>query len=275
MVIIKKGEYVFNKFAEQMREVGRPETTIRGYLSDLTNAQRKEVINDDLTLVNMERLRGLPISIKTQHRWLSAIKKYAKFMARNNFITSIPVSILYAELPPQTKEVFNIVPREKINLEHKDLEIKALLHILYSTGARIDSISRLKLADIGESSLTFHKTKNKVSYSSVLLPSTKKAINEYISSKSLTNYLFITEKGERASSDLLRKRLRKAMGRNYINPHMYRHRLATDLIENGMSIYDVSETLNHSQISTTMSYISSSIKSKKLKLAKVHPMLVG
>jgi len=263
------------EFKQELERIGSPEATIRGYMSDLNGCIKRSIINESLKYVNIKQFSTVPVSNSTKQRWLYAIKKYARFMAFHGKISVIPKEILYAQLPKREKKIFSVVSRSKIKLDINDPEIKALVHILYSTGARINSISMLKLSDILEDRIVFNNVKNDRPYISILLPQTKKVIEDYLKVRqSSSEYLFVT-KNKRATANCLRKRLRRVMGEDYINPHMYRHRLATDLIENGMAISDVADTLNHRSLSITQQYVHVSVSSKEDKLKKVHPMLSG
>lgn len=263
---------MITEFKQELEKLNTPEATIRGYISDLRGCINKGIIEEKLENNNINKIFDINVSIPTKQRWMYAIKKYAKFMLFNRYIDKISPEILYLQLPKKEQKIFNVIPKEKIKLNIQNKEINALISILYSTGARINSISNLKVSDIKDNYIIFNNVKNNKPYISVLLHSTKQAIQEYLKTKENTEYLF-TSNNKRATANCLRKRLKKYMGENYINPHMYRHRLATDLIENGMEINDVATVLNHKNLSTTQQYVHVSISSKENKLQKVHPML--
>lgn len=60
-----------------------------------------------------------------------------------------------------------------------------------------------------------------------------------------------------------------------ITPHMFRHTLATNLIENGVDLRIVQEVIGHSSIKTTEIYTHVSIKHAKKELLKKHPYKIN
>ena len=154
-----------------------------------------------------------------------------------------------------------------------DPEISAMLHILYSTGCRIDSLANLKVEDIKEDHIKFKTTKGDKPYISILVPITKKAIEKFLNSNKKIGFLFTTQMGKQMSADNLRIKIRRKRGKSYVNPHAWRHSIASALVNNGTDINVVRDFLNHTSVKTTERYVHLSAQLKQKELAKGHPML--
>ena len=78
-----------------------------------------------------------------------------------------------------------------------------------------------------------------------------------------TGFLFVTDDGRLRRSDVVTDWLRKFSERHglpHINPHAFRHTMASLLIHNGKDIVAVSKRLGHSKVSTTTDIYSHIIK---------------
>ncbi len=96
----------------------------------------------------------------------------------------------------------------------------------------------------------------------------KKYLDEYLikgrrqfiskSSTKRRKTLFISYRGEKLESQSLLNRLKflgeKAKIKRNIGLHLLRHSIATHLLNNGMSIYDIATFLGHNSIETTQIY---------------------
>ena len=82
--------------------------------------------------------------------------------------------------------------------------------------------------------------------------------------------LFLTQYGEPFSNEGLSRRVKKYIDRANLNKtgscHLFRHAMATHMLENGADIRYIQELLGHSKLETTQVYTQVSI----LKLKEIH-----
>ena len=85
-----------------------------------------------------------------------------------------------------------------------------------------------------------------------------------------TGYVFIQDDGSPMNPDSIGTWLRKFSDRHglpHINPHAFRHTVASVLIANGTDVVTVSKQLGHHKISTTEDFYSHLIEKNKEKAA--------
>lgn len=149
---------------------------------------------------------------------------------------------------------------------------KAMLEVLYSTGARVSEVAKLNIADID--------VKNR--YAIVLGKGKKEryiyfnakaliAIDEYLKTRTdNTPALFVRSRAPfdrlgkgTIEADIKRIGERAGIGRN-IFPHLLRHTFATDMLYRGAELDEVSELLGHAKLETTKIYAKTSNEKMKL-----------
>ena len=63
---------------------------------------------------------------------------------------------------------------------------------------------------------------------------------------------------------IIRKLMERTIGvTTHVTPHVFRHALASNAIDRGMNIVDVSKLLGHNRVETTMEYITTNSNSIK------------
>ena len=145
----------------------------------------------------------------------------------------------------------------------KELDIRDIIIVAYYTGMRLSEVLNLQWnsIDIKNSNLTVSSNehfvvKNKKDriipihpiVGNLLKPRLTKKTGEYIFSKSgiLYRQEYISKK--------FKKAVRDAELPEKIHFHTLRHSFASNLVQNGISLYVVKELLGHSSISTTQIY---------------------
>ncbi|MEE9355899.1 MAG: site-specific tyrosine recombinase XerC [Methylococcaceae bacterium] len=255
----------------------------------------------DITRPILERYRrylyhyrkkdGDPLSFASQQQRLVPVKAFFKWLTKENYILYNPASEL--ELPkrhrrlPQyiltAEEVEQILNQTSL---HGELGIRdrAIIETLYSTGIRRIELINLKLYDIDmiNGTLMVREGKGKKDR---MLPLGERArlwISHYIDTvrpELVTgqddNTLFLHEFGEafhkNRLTDLVKKYIQKAGVNKPGACHIFRHTMATLMLENGADIRFIQAMLGHSQLSTTEIYTQVSIKKLKEIHALTHP----
>lgn len=148
---------------------------------------------------------------------------------------------------------------------------KAMLEFMYSTGCRVSELCNVKITDVDFKENTVHLYgKGRKHRTSFINARCEVALNEYLKCrKGESEYLFVSDRAphnnvtkdtvERVVRDLSS---RSGLGKN-VTPHVLRHTTATQAVNNGMAIEDVSKLLGHANVATTMIYA-------KVSQSKVH-----
>lgn len=158
----------------------------------------------------------------------------------------------------------------------------AILELLFETGVRVAELCSLKQEDIdlaGRGVKIMGKgTRERIV--PLCSEETIKAVTAYESLyhsriEAQQRWFFINRDGRRLSEQSVRSIIRKhtkgaALPTN-ITPHMFRHSIATQLLENGVDIRYIQTFLGHSSITTTQIYAQVSQKAQRAVLELKHP----
>jgi integrase/recombinase XerC len=156
----------------------------------------------------------------------------------------------------QAEEVNNILKRIDNDQD------KLIVYTLFATGMRIGELVTFTVDDIKSGEITI-KGKGGKRRVIPIRTDLHEALQAHIQSHNLrVGAVFRHQVGKKSlSSDAytvsgLRKRLQRICGDMGIsmNPHMFRHSIATSLLQNGMDIRSVQTFLGHEHIQTTMRY---------------------
>jgi len=131
-----------------------------------------------------------------------------------------------------------------------------LVILLLDTGARYSEIANIEWSRIDLEERAIHLWRSKVQNETVLYMTDR--VFEVLSRRSETKtnqYVFNNRDGKARGycTQSIRKAIERAGIKN-CRVHTLRHTLASRLIQNGMSVYEVREILGHADIKTTMRY---------------------
>ncbi len=257
------------KFENYLKELETSPHTIRNYLSDLRLSISEDIIDCNLSSLDLGLIIKLNKSSSYKHRIRAAIKKYARFLVHSGYLNHVPNEIDTLSLPTITNKFPRIT---KFNYTQKlldkidNLEIKTIIIMLATTGCRISSLASLKIEDIQGNEIVFHTSKNNKPYKTLLVEKARQVLKTYIDDRT-SGFLFRKADDSKYTPDGLRMKLIRALGEDYINPHSLRHGFATELIENDVDIFTVKNMMQHENISTTQRYIhlSTEFLNQKIK----------
>jgi integrase/recombinase XerD len=203
-------------------------------------------------------LRHQSGSKATEYRKLSALRSFFKFLRFTNVITEDLAAVI------QTPKVESNFKAKALNVDEIQAIIDAttspdslLLRMLYVTGARISEVLALTWSsfkaseDGGAYVLIFGKgDKHREAYIGPELWVDLHALPDDGSD----GFLFHLDRHEAAA--MLKKAAKAARIGKTVTPHMFRHSLATNLLESGKAtLMQVRDQLGHSDISTTSLYL--------------------
>lgn len=235
---------------------------------------------------------GEPLSFRSQHTHLVPVRVWFKWLARNNHILYNPASEL--ELP----KVERRLPRHVLSVREVDQIInladvrqplgirdRAILETLYSTGIRRMELIAVTLYDIDaeRGTLTVRQGKGRKDR---VVPIGDRAlgwIDRYLHQvrPSLLvgggagDKLFLTHLGLPFTlarlSELVRDYVAAAGLGKKGSCHLFRHTMATLMLENGADIRFIQAMLGHASLATTEIYTQVSIKKLKEIHTATHP----
>jgi len=242
-------------------------------------------------LYHYRKKDGQPLSFRSQHSRLIPIRAWFKWLTRNNHILYNPASEL--ELPRLEsrlpKHVLTIRESETVmrvpNLSDPlGLRDRAILEVLYSTGIRRMEVVNLKLYDIDSDRGTLMVRQGK-GKKDRMVPVGARAllwIDKYIVEVRHTllldpndTTLFITHLGEGFTPNRLTQMVREYVDAADIGKrgscHLFRHTMATLMLENGADVRFIQAMLGHAKLETTQIYTQVSIRKLKEIHEATHP----
>lgn len=163
-----------------------------------------------------------------------------------------------------------------------DIRDRALLEVLYGTGARISEAVGLLVDDVTHAPevlrITGKGSKTRlVPYGSMA----RAAVEDYLVrarpalSRGKTHALFLNQRGgplSRQSAWVVLKRAADRAGlKKDISPHTLRHSFATHLLEGGADVRVVQELLGHSSVTTTQIYTHITAENLRQAWRAAHP----
>lgn len=164
---------------------------------------------------------------------------------------------------------------------------RAILEVLYSTGIRRMECVTLKVYDVDlENHTVFvHQGKGKKDR---MIPIGERAVlwlSKYLhdvrpslATEPDSHHLFLTPAGENLAPEYLTELVRRYVVLSGIGKegacHLFRHTMATLMLEGGADVRNVQAMLGHNQISTTEIYTHVSIRKLKEVHERTHPARV-
>jgi len=234
---------------------------------------------------------GNPLSLATQAQRLEPLKAFFKWLTKENHILYNPASEM--EMPRQHRRLpQHILTPDEIDsilnqtLLHGDVGIRdrAIIETLYSTGIRRSEAVNLKLYDIdlANGSLMVREGKGRkdrmVPLGQRACAWLQKYIEEIRPSLALSpdeGILFLTEEGQAMIKNRLSDSVKRHISAAGIDKpgacHIFRHSMATHMLENGADIRHIQLILGHSVLTTTEIYTQVSIRKLKEVHALTHP----
>ena len=142
----------------------------------------------------------------------------------------------------------------------KDRGQRAIIEFLLSTGCRISELCGANIADVDFRNMKLDVVGKGNKRRTVYIDDiTEMMLRRYLDErKDRSPALFVSRYGERYTQNGVRamlKTLAERAGVENVFPHRFRHTLATNLIDRGMSVQEVAKILGHENINTTMIYV--------------------
>ncbi|BAU95775.1 site-specific tyrosine recombinase XerD [Corynebacterium suranareeae] len=163
-----------------------------------------------------------------------------------------------------------------------DIRDRALVELLYGTGARISEATGLFVDDVSEMPEVLRITGKGSKQRIVPFGSmAQQAVQDYLVrarpalSKGKSHALFLNQRGGALSRQsawaVLKKAVDRAGLKKDISPHTLRHSFATHLLEGGADVRVVQELLGHSSVTTTQIYTHITAENLREVWREAHP----
>jgi integrase/recombinase XerD len=234
------------------------------------------------------KANGHPLSFRSQEGRLAVLRGFFRWMVRENALLANPAADLI--MPRAEKRLPRAVlsPLEADTVmnqpdltEPLGVRDRAMLETLYSTGMRRSELLHLKVDDLDIERGTVFIRQGK-GRKDRLIPIGERAIawvEKYLGEVRPglvvgrdDGFLFLTELGESMVPEYVTHRMRRYVEAADLGKkgscHIFRHAMATAMLDNGADVRFVQEMLGHASLATTQIYTHLSIG----KLKKIHTM---
>lgn len=212
------------------------------------------------------------IKISTTRYYISVIRSFYDYLITEELVTVDPTrKIKLPKLEQRIPKALDIDEMEVLREGCRTLREKALLEIFYATGCRLAEVHSLNTTDINWRERCFtvigKGNKERVVF---IGPRAARALEKYLESRTDNEKaLFVTEKGrpkrlsQRSIHMIFKKIASRAGLHKNVHPHVFRHTMATSMLNHGARLEDVQALLGHSNPSTTQVYAQVSLERKK------------
>ena len=234
---------------------------------------------------------GEPLALQTQRKRLEAVKGLFRYLTRLNRIAYNPASEL--ELPRKHQRLpRGVLSQDEVEtilaqthaFGQRGVRDRAILETLYATGIRRSELASLQLYDIdfAQGTLLVRQGKGRKDR---LIPIGERAllwIDRYLRqvrpqlvTDRADTTLFLTDHGQPFIHNRLSDLVKGYLDRSGIEKpgvcHLFRHTMATLMLDNGADLRFIQVMLGHSRIETTTIYTQVAIRKLKEVYERTHP----
>jgi integrase/recombinase XerD len=264
-------------------ERGLSANTVQAYRRDLAaycdtltrrGIETPEAISSaDVTAFAHElRTRADPLTASSVARMLSSVRTFHRFLLEESLVTTdVATEATPPKLPMRLPKAISIDQMASVLAatdgdDLQNLRDKALLELLYATGARVSEAVALNVDDVIEGDVVRLFGKGNKQRIVPVGSFARTAIEAYLvrarpalslRGKS-TPALFLGLRGQRVSRQnawlIIRAAAERASLGIEISPHTFRHSFATHLLAGGADVRVVQELLGHASVATTQIY---------------------
>ncbi|MEC8265500.1 MAG: site-specific tyrosine recombinase/integron integrase [Pseudomonadota bacterium] len=251
--------------------------TIKSYKDDLLEFAKFLKIKEIKTIKEYELKKYInylssKFAPKSHSRKLSSLKGFFNYLAEFKIKDSNPVdNIDFPKLPKSLpkflteKEIKVLIEKTYKDTSDKGQRLSVMLEILYATGVRVSELIKIKKGDISENfSSILIKGKGEHHRVVPLFGRALISLKDYLISKKMdkinNSFLFPSSSKE---GHITRHRFFQIMKKlatdcnistKKVSPHVIRHSFASHLLERGVDLRIIQESLGHKDISTTQIY---------------------
>ena len=273
------------------------------YVADTAKISVDKLTVEDITerrvlgfLDECEQKRGC--SSRTRNARLAAIRSLFDYIARQEPVLIVHCGQIRAiPLKRAEHKIVGYLEEKEMQAVLNEIDVnsrtgvrdKALLMLMYNTGARVSEIVALELDDLRQDDSAQIRLKGKGSKERAcpLWPETVTVLKEYLHQRALkqpdTQRVFLNANGTPVTRFGIRYITRKygaqasQVGKAVkpVNPHTIRHTSAMHLLRAGNDINMVSYWLGHADLNTTHIYVEIDMEMKRKMIEKAGAPKIG
>jgi integrase/recombinase XerC len=218
-------------------------------------------------------------------RRLAALRSLFRYLCREGVVASNPAQGLKG--PRREKKLPQVLRQEQAEglLEAPPAESplglrdRAMLEVLYSTGARVSEVVGLRLDDLDlDEGTALVRGKGRRERIALLGPQSVEALQAWLAVRAPApgeEAVFLNRFGRRLTARsvgrLLAKHASASGAPAGTSPHTLRHTFATHLLDAGADIRGVQELLGHKSLGTTQVYTHVSAQRLRESYGRAHP----
>ena len=270
-----------------------------GWLADQGVHDLGDVREETVTAFLMSLREGdpehPPLSAASAGRTVVAVRGFHKFAVREGLVAADPASAVRPPAPAKRlpkalplSDIERILDAAGLPGTALALRDRALLELLYGTGARISEAVGLDLDDLDlEEGTVLLRGKGGKQRLVPVGSYARAAVEAYLvrgrPELSTTGRglpaVFLNARGGRLSRQsactVLAKAAERAGVTAEVSPHTLRHSFATHLLDGGADVRVVQELLGHASVTTTQVYTLVTVDSLREVYATAHPRALG
>ncbi|MGK2856841.1 MAG: tyrosine-type recombinase/integrase [Thermoanaerobaculia bacterium] len=229
------------------------------------------------------------LSEASAHRHVATLRSFFRWVTdqTESAVNPLVAARIRIRIPSRLPRV---IPRRDVRAllsegataeKHEDVTAVVAAELLFATGMRVSELSALKDGDVDldEGVLRILGKGNRERRVFVPDDDLKEILRRYrrtrrASAPTVDTFL-VNGRGGRPSAQYIRRQVRelgeRAGVKKRITPHMFRHSVATYLLEEGVDIRYVQRLLGHRNISTTEMYTHVADASLRTRINECHP----
>ncbi|NPA94769.1 MAG: tyrosine recombinase XerC [Thermodesulfobacteria bacterium] len=224
-------------------------------------------------------------------RKLSSLRTFYKFLVRSGTVSANPAEPVTFPLRSRPLPKGLTIKEMEILLDSQPREDfigirdQAMLELLYSTGIRVSELTGLDLDDVSlEPEIIKVRGKGGKERIVPFGQHAKTALERYLKvrydllsklKRQDEQALFLNSRGGRLTPRSVQRIVNQYGWRltlsGNLTPHMFRHSMATHLLEMGADLRSIQKLLGHSSVSTTQIYTNLDVSRLKTVFSQCHP----
>ena len=208
-----------------------------------------------------EKERGL--SNRSLENIRSILSAFYGWMFNEEIISKNPFSkVQPIKYSKKLKKGFSEVEIDAIRSSCRSNRDRAIVEVLLSSGVRVSELVNMDVSDVNFNNMSVHVRHGKGDKDWFTYLNNIAAIHldQYLRSRSERgNALFYNKRHDRLKPGgvrLMLNQLGESANVEMVHPHKFRRTFATRLASRGMNIHEIRKLLGHSNINTTLEYIS-------------------
>lgn len=231
---------------------------------------------------------------KTVSLHLSALRSFCRYLMSRKVLDSNPAA--QVKRPKVEKRLPEFFKKEALDryfaepesTDYPKVLARAVIKALYCTGMRRAELIGLNIGSVNFSRKVIRvRGKGDKVREIPLVDTLSEDISQYLQrvesmtgrERSLDEPLFVTPAGDRMYPVFVDRMIKSELGAlggvtERKSPHVFRHTLATELLDDGADLYSIKELLGHSSLAATQIYTHATIEQLRKVYQTAHPRAI-